>query len=140
MWLFKKTLQINASDIGTYSGEATPDEPASINLMVVNTARSQAEKVARSEAIMLVVDECHRVGSRENARVLGARTRPLSVSLLPRAENTMTPSIQSSNLRWVQLSMSMATMRRDETIVISSFELINVAVEMSSTNKIVTTS
>ena len=128
----QEDFAISQSDIRTYSGEATPDEPGRINLMVVNTARSQAEHVARSEPNMLVVDECHRVGSRENARVLnGPHVATLGLSATPRREyDDAFETVIEPVLGPVIYEYGYDEARRDQ--VIASFELINVAVEMSS--------
>jgi superfamily II DNA or RNA helicase len=128
----QEDFAVSSSDIETYSGEATPDKPARINLMVVNTARSQAEEVARSAASILIVDECHRVGSRENARVLhGPHAATLGLSATPRREyDDAFEALIEPALGPIIYEYGYDEARRDK--VISGFELINVAVDMSS--------
>lgn len=128
----QEDFAIRPSDIHTYSGEAMPDESARINLMVVNTARSQAEQVAQSRPNMLVVDECHRVGSRENARALnGLHAATLGLSATPRREyDDAFETIIEPALGPIIYEYSYDEARRDQ--IITSFELVNVAVDMSA--------
>jgi len=127
----QEDFTISPSDIRTYSGEGTPDEPGRINLMVVNTARKQAGQVASFEPSMLIVDECHRVGSPENARVLdGKHSATLGLSATPRREyDDAFEAVIQPVLGPVIYEYGYDEARRDE--VVASFELVNVGVEMT---------
>jgi superfamily II DNA or RNA helicase len=128
----QEDFAIRSSDIAAYSGEGTPSKSARINLMVVNTARSRANEVAQSAENLLIVDECHRVGSRENSRVLdGPHVATLGLSATPRREyDDAFEEVIEPVLGPVIYEYGYDEARRDE--VIASFQLINVAVEMSS--------
>jgi superfamily II DNA or RNA helicase len=52
-------LGIQESEIGCYSGQDHPKQPALVNLLVVNTARTEASRVSESTPSFLIVDECH---------------------------------------------------------------------------------
>lgn len=78
------------SDVASYSGEQRPEQAAKINLAVLNTARDAMPLLAASttEPMMLVVDECHRAGSPENARALeGDYEAVLGLSATPERED-----------------------------------------------------
>jgi superfamily II DNA or RNA helicase len=75
------------SEIATYSGEGLPDQPARVNVLVINTARDQMEALASSGPWCLIVDECHRAGSPENSRALeGVFAATLGLSATPERE------------------------------------------------------
>jgi len=77
-------LGLVEGDVAAYSGEGQAQRPGIANIFVVNTARSELSSVVSSGRWMLVVDECHRVGSRENARALdGTYFAALGVSATP---------------------------------------------------------
>lgn len=118
-------------DIGTYSGEGTPDKPRRINLAVLNTGRTAAPRLAEYEPNMLVVDECHRTGSTENSRVLaGCHSATLGLSATPRREydDAFTTIIEPA-LGPVIYEYGYNEAHGDN--VIASFELINVSVQMT---------
>lgn len=81
-------LNVQESEIACFSGEEKPDEPRRINLFVINTAREYAPEIAsRNENNFLIVDECHRAGSPQNALALrGAYTATLGLSATPERE------------------------------------------------------
>ena len=77
-------LGIAESEIATYSGEGKAEAPRVANIFVVNSARGLLESLSASGRWMLVVDECHRLGSPENARALrGTFVATLGVSATP---------------------------------------------------------
>lgn len=63
-------LGVPLDDIATFSGESKPREPRQANVVVLNTARSIASRIASVAECLFVVDECHRAGSPENAKAL----------------------------------------------------------------------
>ena len=58
------------AEVAVFSGESRPRKPARANVLVINTARAKAATFDDSIPSLLVVDECHRAGSPENARAL----------------------------------------------------------------------
>ena len=80
-------LGVSPSEIATYSGEGVPPSPARINLLVINTARSHMASLTSAGQWFLVVDECHRAGSPENAKALdGKFFATLGLSATPERE------------------------------------------------------
>jgi superfamily II DNA or RNA helicase len=122
---------VASEDIRTYSGEGVPDKAGRLNLMVLNTARTQAQLVTRVEPNMLVVDECHRVGSPKNARVLeGSHAATLGLSATPQRDyDDAFESVIEPVLGPIIYEYGYDEARHDD--VIASFELVNVGVEMT---------
>jgi superfamily II DNA or RNA helicase len=74
-------------DIACYSGEEKAERPARINLLVINTARTLVKTLAANKPRLLIVDECHRAGSPENAKALHGRFEgALGLSATPERE------------------------------------------------------
>jgi superfamily II DNA or RNA helicase len=117
--------------IATYSGEGIPQAPARFCLLVLNTARIEAPRLAALGTNFLIVDECHRVGSPENARSLaGEHTATLGLSATPRREyDDAYETVIERALGSLIFEYGYDDARRDE--VIASFELVNVSVNMS---------
>ena len=71
-WMVALTadLGLSSADVAAFSGESKTQLPRTANVMVINTARSLASKVADQPDCLFVVDECHRAGSPENAKAL----------------------------------------------------------------------
>lgn len=83
----QEDLGVSPEDIGCYSGEEKPEKPALINILVINTGRSLVSRVAAEAPCFLIVDECHRAGSPENARALnGCFAATLGLSATPERE------------------------------------------------------
>lgn len=77
-------LGIGPGNIATFGGGKRPSKPRRFNVMVINTARSAAPKIATSGPTFLIVDECHRAGSMENAKSLrGPHIATLGLSATP---------------------------------------------------------
>lgn len=75
---------IESQDIALFSGEEKAFALQPINLFVINTARELAPELLRENDCMLVVDECHRAGSPQNALALrGAYSAQLGLSATP---------------------------------------------------------
>lgn len=80
-------LGVNESDIATYSGGRKPTDPRRVNLMVINTGRIWAPRLAEGGRSLLIVDECHRAGSPLNALALqGPHAAALGISATPERE------------------------------------------------------
>ena len=69
----EEDMGLGARDIATYSGDGKSSSPGLVNLFVINTARSEVAKLCSAGPMGLVVDECHRAASPENARALEGR-------------------------------------------------------------------
>src|ERR1700735_3355630 len=77
-------LGIGPDEIATYGGGKRPSKPRLFNVMVINTARTASPKIAQAGPTFLMVDECHRAGSMENARSLrGPHIATLGLSATP---------------------------------------------------------
>lgn len=61
---------VNGAEVATFSGEGRSSTLGLANVAVINTAREIADLFGDEAPTMLVVDECHRAGSPENARAL----------------------------------------------------------------------
>ena len=80
----REDLAVPVESIATYSGEGRPTEAGLVNLMVANTARTHAPKLAGTSETMLIVDECHRTASQANAVALkGSHAATLGISATP---------------------------------------------------------
>jgi hypothetical protein len=70
---FEEDLNIQEKDIKILTTKDM-DPNALVNLVVINTARKFLGQIQESNEIFLVVDECHRAGSSENAQALVENT------------------------------------------------------------------
>ena len=79
---------LEKSDIASFSGVSRPEQPARVNIVVLNTARRVAPQIADSTPTFLIVDECHRIGTAENSRALeGLHEATLGLSATPERES-----------------------------------------------------
>lgn len=129
---FREDLGLEPDDLAVYSGRGRPAKPARVNIMVVNTARHAASRVAAGRRTMLVVDEVHRVGSAINARsMIGEHFAALGMSATPEREydegfeTHISPALGEVIFRY-----GLNEARADG--VISEFELVNVAIDLLS--------
>jgi superfamily II DNA or RNA helicase len=75
------------SDLACFSSQEKAAKPARINLLVINTARKTAEQMTHGQPTFIIVDECHRAGSPENAKALaGDFAAALGLSATPERE------------------------------------------------------
>jgi superfamily II DNA or RNA helicase len=126
----QEELNIPADQIACFSGREKRSKTNIVNLMVINTGRTLAPKLARGLDIMLVVDECHRAGSPANALALQiAPVAALGLSATPERESdagfeeNVAPALGPIIFRY---DYKQAFADR----VISPFELINVHVPL----------
>lgn len=83
----REDMGVDAQSIACFSAEEKPSRPEIINILVINTARTIAEPLSHGVSAMLVVDECHRAGSGENAKALrGVYAATLGLSATPERE------------------------------------------------------
>lgn len=128
----REELGLSDEEIATWSGRGRPTTVAFANLMVVNTARTTAERLQelRPGPKFLVVDECHRVGSPENARALrGNYIATLGMSATPERE------YDEGFASFVQPALGPIVYRYDlndagRDGILSEFELVNVEVAL----------
>ena len=127
----REDFAVPAHSIATYSGEGRPTEPATVNLMVANTARVCAPEVACKSETMLIVDECHRIASQANAVALrGSHAATLGISATPeRQYDNLLDEVLVPALGPLIYRYDYRTALADNIIV--PFDLINVAAEMT---------
>lgn len=131
-WLvdLQEDLGVAADEIATYSGDGAADEPAKINLLVLNTARTEAPKLGKGMPTLLIVDECHRAASPENAKALAGRhTATLGLSATPERDydDGLTEVLQPA-LGSIFYDYGYDRARQDG--VITEYVLVNVAVPL----------
>lgn len=127
---FREDLQVDPDDLAVFSGEQRAEAPRRINLLVLNTARTEAEALSHGAATMLVVDECHRAAAPRNALALqGEHSASLGLSATPeRQYDEGLAEVLVPALGPIFYSYGYDEARRDG--VITDFSLINVAVEL----------
>lgn len=77
-------LGLRPEELSVYGGGERSEREHRVSLFVVNTGRTMARQLDSECPRMLIVDECHRVGSKENARVLqGNFVATLGLSATP---------------------------------------------------------
>ena len=80
-------MQIAKEEISCFSGHEKATRIGRINLVVINTARRTQGKLSNHPLAFLIVDECHRAGSPENAKALqGDYDATLGLSATPTRE------------------------------------------------------
>jgi len=126
---------VASEDIATYSGEGHPTAPGRFNLIVLNTARVEAPAVSSLHTTFLIVDECHRVGSPQNARAVGGNhAATLGLSATPRRDyDDAYETVIEPALGPLIYEYGYNEARRDQ--VVASFDLVNVRVDMSSSEQ-----
>jgi len=124
-------LGVDPADIAMLGGGSRTKKPRLVNVAVINTARSIASKISSSGPTMLIVDECHRAASQENARALeGEYIATLGLSATPRRDwddlfaEVVVPALGPVIYEYGYNEASAAG-------VISPFVLVNVEVEMT---------
>jgi superfamily II DNA or RNA helicase len=74
-------------DIACFSGEEKASSPSRVNILVINSARTLLKTLSAKQPRLLIVDECHRAGSPENAKALGGNFEAaLGLSATPERE------------------------------------------------------
>ena len=78
---------VPSEEIACFSSQEMAGHACAINLLVINTARRKIQRIARDPGSFLIVDECHRAGSTENAKALrGEFAATLGLSATPQRE------------------------------------------------------
>jgi superfamily II DNA or RNA helicase len=121
---------VPAADIACFSSQEKTSRPALVNVLVINSARRLVRDLNLDQDALLVVDECHRAGSGENAKALkGAFTAALGLSATPQREydqgfeELVVPVVGP-----VIFEYDYTQAHKDG--VVSSFDLVNVQVDM----------
>ena len=78
---------VPAELIACFSSQEKPKKPRLVNVLVINSGRRLVRKLASGQQVFIIVDECHRAGSPENAKALQGRFKAaLGLSATPRRE------------------------------------------------------
>ena len=78
-------LKVAPSDIKCFPDRSS--KTSIFNIIIVNTARKICSTHFRNEKVFLIVDECHRCGSKENSKALNIdTTATLGLSATPRRQ------------------------------------------------------
>jgi len=131
-WTVAAQEELGASDaeISCYSSQEKSSQPNIINILVINSARKLAKPMIAGQPTMLIVDECHRAGSPENAKALTgefAATLGLSATPLREYDEGFTQLIEPA-LGPVIFEYDYTQAFHDK--VIAPFDLINVRVDL----------
>ena len=125
-------MMVPEQDFSFFSGESRSKDWNVVNIMVLNSARTLAPKVAERFPTMLIVDECHRAASPANARSLeGQFVATLGISATPEREHddhfrtVLVPALGSIIFRY-----DYDQALQDEIIV--PFDLVNISVSMTT--------
>jgi superfamily II DNA or RNA helicase len=123
-------LGVPKEDIACFSSQEKSKTIKPVNLMVINTARKAAVRIAKGSELCLIVDECHRAGSPINAAALEVpHIAALGLSATPERE------YDEGFKRYVQPVLGQIIYRYEYNQaraegVISPFELINVKIKL----------
>ena len=124
----QEDLDVPAQDIACFSGQEKGSKIGEINLVVLNTARTFATSLAGCSITFLIVDECHRAGSAENAKaLLGTHAATLGLSATPVREYDDGFCIHIKPALG-EIIYEYDYMKALEDRVISPFQLVNVRV------------
>ena len=78
---------VGAEEIACFSSQEKAAKPCAVNVLVINSGRELVRKLVGTEKTFLIVDECHRAGSPENAKALkGEFVAALGLSATPQRE------------------------------------------------------
>ena len=78
---------VPANEIACFSSQEKEKKPRAVNVLVINSGRHLVRKLATGQRVFLIVDECHRAGSPENAKALqGEFSASLGLSATPQRE------------------------------------------------------
>ena len=84
----QEEMVFREEDIACFSGQEKPEAYNRVNLVVLNTARGLWARLPLPSPSFLIVDECHRAGSPENANALkGQFIATLGLSATPLREH-----------------------------------------------------
>ncbi len=132
----EEDMGLGARDIATYSGDGKSSSPGLVNLFVINTARSEVAKLCSAGPMGLVVDECHRAASPENARALeGRHAFALGLSATPERDyDNKFMEVVAPKLGPIIYRYGYNEARRDGVIV--PFDLQNISVPLTAQEEV----
>ena len=126
----QEEMGVRESEIGLWSGGRRPNGRKSVNVMVLNTARSEIQAASEPQKTLLVVDECHRISSPINSTILTYEfAATLGMSATPdsdtgdRLSRVLEPRLGPLVFRY---SLDQAY----EDGVLARFDLVNVKVDL----------
>ena len=127
----REDLDVDPDQIGLFSGEQRSTKPRLLNLVVLNTGRDLAPRLAEGADTLLIVDECHRAAPPMNAMALrGHHQATLGLSATPQREyDEGLEEVLVPALGEIFFSYGYDEAKRDG--VISAFSLINVSVPLT---------
>ena len=123
-------FDVPSEEIACFSSQEKARRPRAVNVLVINTARHKVHELLGDSATFLIVDECHRAGSRENAKALqGHFVATLGLSATPHREydNGFQEHVVPT-LGPVIFEYTYTSARKDG--VVTPFDLVNVQVTM----------
>ena len=83
----REDFGVPIQEIACFSSQEKAKKPCAVNILVINSGRNLVGKLAAGKKVFLIVDECHRAGSPENAKALmGKFTAALGLSATPQRE------------------------------------------------------
>lgn len=123
-------LAVPLDELALFGGDRKPPKPRHVNLMVINTGRIQAPRIAEVGPTILIVDECHRIASPVNAQAMGGtHVATLGLSATPERDfDDLFSEVVEPALGPIIFRYDYNRARADG--VISPFELANVAVDL----------
>lgn len=126
----REDFGVAESEIACFSSQEKTAKSAKINILVINTGRTMVRKLSQGTPSFLIVDECHRAGSPENAKALqGTFAAALGLSATPEREydegfqQHVVPALGPVIFEYDYVQAS-----RDQ--VITPFDLINVKIDL----------
>ncbi len=127
----REDLDVESDEIGLFSGEQRSAKPRLLNLVVLNTGRDIAPRLAEGADTLLIVDECHRAAAPMNAMALrGHHQATLGLSATPQREyDEGLEEVLVPALGEIFFSYGYDEAKRDG--VIADFSLINVSVPLT---------
>ena len=126
----REDFGVPSEEIACFSSQEKANKPRTVNVLVINSGRHLVCKLAAGLKIFLIVDECHRAGSPENAKALqGKFVATLGLSATPQREydsgfeDHVIPALGA-----VIFEYDYSQAYRDG--VVAPFELVNVRVDL----------
>lgn len=129
-------IGVAEDEIAIFSGNSKPNRLGAVNLMTLNASRTKAEVLSLNENVLLIVDECHKVGSPVNSQILGGRFKgTLGLSATPeRQYDQAFDELIVPALGEIVYTYDYNRARREG--VISPFELVNVAIQLQDDERV----
>ena len=83
----QEEFDVPLEDISCFSSQEKARTASAVNILVINSARHKVREIVIDSKTFLIVDECHRAGSPENAKALqGEFAAALGLSATPQRE------------------------------------------------------